>query len=582
MKANRTRIIKLGENMKFQYIPYIWPLIVSSSITLSLGIFALLKRKSAKGAVSFILSMFLVTIWSLGNALEMAAIDLSTKLFWANIQYFAYCYSPITLLTLCMEFTGYDEFAKNKKILWLLVIPIITIILVWTDELHGLIRHGIHMDYSGSFPVIAKEYGPMFFVHAAFSHFVNIAAWTLITRAVLIKNTVYRKQAFALFCGLSLIVIPNILYISGISPIKRFDVTPVFFGPAGLIMTWGIFRYKIFDLIPLARATVIETMDAGVLVFDLQNRVLDMNPAFGNMLGLNAAQVITKRIEEACSEIPELVKACLDKNITHIEFSINAKESTKIYEAMFSPLTDNRGAIIGRLAVIYDITEKKQSEKEFLKQQWELAVTAERERMAKDMHDNLSQVLGFINLQAQGIRQELLNKGVDIASEKLDRLANVTQEAHNEIREYIHNARSAAFMEIDFINALKKEIMKFEKHTGINLKLEIPASFTGEKLEPITRLNILNIIKEALNNVGKHAETDRVSIRFSISHQILCITIEDYGKGFDSSSNNNFNDKKFGLNIMRERAADIGANIEIQSSLGKGSRIILHLPLKEV
>jgi len=567
--------------MRFQYIPYIWPLIVSSSITLSLGVYALLRRKSAKGAISFIISMFLVTIWSSGNALEMAAVDLDTKLFWANIQYLAYCYSPITLLTLCMEFTGYDQWTKNKKFWWILVVPTIIIILVWTNDLHGMIRQGIYMDYSGSFPVIAKRYGPMFFVHAVYSHLLNIIAWVLITKAVVIRNTVYRKQAFALFLGLSLIVIPNILYISGISPVKRFDITPAFFGPAGLIMTWGIFRYKMFDLIPLARATVIETMEAGVLVFDLQNRILDVNPAFAKMLGVNAAQLSTKRIEEACNEIPELVKACLDKDISYTEFSINTIGYTKIYEAMFSPLSDNKGNIIGRLAVIYDITEKKQSQKELLKQQWELAVTAERERMVKDMHDNLSQVLGFINLQAQGIRQELLNAGVEVASGKLDRLVDVTQDAHNEIREYIHNARSEVFREKDFITALHKEITKFENRTGIHVKLEIPDGFTGEKLEPITRLNIFNIIKEALNNVGKHAEVDYVRVCFSIATQVLCIIIEDYGKGFDSSICKE-SDKHYGLKIMRERAAEIGAQLDIQSSSEEGSRIILHLPLKEV
>ncbi|WP_073027203.1 histidine kinase N-terminal 7TM domain-containing protein [Lutispora thermophila] len=391
------------------------------------------------------INIFLVTIWSTGNALEMAAVDLETKLFWANIQYFAYCFSPITLLTLCMEFTGYDGLVKNKKIWWLLVIPTITIILVWTDELHGLIRHGIHMNHSGDLPVIAKKYGPMFFCSCCIFPFCEY----------------YCLDAYYKSCAC-----------------QEFSI-----------------------------------QEASICI------VLGIRPDF----------------------------------------------HTK-YIVYFWHESSEDGIVIGRLAVIYDITHKKQSEKELLKQQWELAVTAKRERMAKDMHDNLSQVLGFINLQAQGIRQELLNEGVEVASEKLDELVNVTQEAHNEIREYIHNARSAAFMEIDFIAALKKEIMKFERQTGIEVKLEIPSEFTGEKLEPITRLNIINVIKEALNNAEKHAESDGASIWFSMSAQELSIIIEDYGKGFDSNLYEYHSHKKFGLNIMRERAAEIGAQLDIQSS----------------
>lgn len=567
--------------MQFQYIPYIWPLIVSSCITLSLGIYALLRRKNAKGAASFILSMLVVTIWSSGNALEMAAADFGTKLFWANIQYFAYCYSPVTLLVLCMEFTGYHGWVRNKKIWWLAVIPTIIIMLVWTDGVHGLIRYGIHMDYSGSFPVIAKRYGPIFYIHALYSHSLNITAWILIARAVFFKNTVYRKQAFALFLGLSLIVIPNMLYISGISPVKRFDITPVFFGPAGLIMAWGIFRYKIFDLIPLARATVIETMEAGILVLDLQDRVLDMNPAFEKIIGLTVSQASAKRVEEACSKIPELAKACMDRNIAHTEFSVDAMEYAKVYEALFSPLVDGEGILIGRLAVIYDITDKKQAQQEFLRHQWRLAVIEERERMARDMHDNLGQVLGFISLQAQGIKQELLNSGVEVVSLKLDKLIGVTQGAHDEIREYIHNARSTAFTEKDFIKALEKDIIRFEEETGIYVKRDMPVDFTGEILEPIIRLNMLNIIKEALNNVRKHAEADNVKISFSFSQEEFCAIIEDDGKGFDCSLYENSAGTKFGLNIMRERAAAIGAEIHIESLAGKGSRIALYLPIRK-
>lgn len=102
--------------MRFQYIPYIWPLLISSCVTVSLGVYALVRQRRSKCAVSFIVSMLLVTIWAGGNALEMTGADLTTKLFWANIQYFAYCYSPIALLALSMRFTGYDSWLRNKKI----------------------------------------------------------------------------------------------------------------------------------------------------------------------------------------------------------------------------------------------------------------------------------------------------------------------------------------------------------------------------------------------------------------------------------------------------------------------------------
>ena len=567
--------------MQFQYIPYVWPLTASAAFSLSLGVYALLRRRNAKGAISFIVSMFVVTIWSAGNALEMSAVDFPTKLFWANMQYFAYCYSPVSLLALCMQFTGYDKWIKSRRVFWLAVLPTIIFALVWTDGLHGLIRYNMQMNYSGVFPVIDKDYGPAFFVHAAYSHSLNIIAWLLLIRAVFIRKTVYRNQAIALLLGVSLIVIPNILYVSGISPVKRFDITPVFFGPAGLIIAWGIFHFKMFDLVPLARDTVIENMDAGMMVLDLQDRVLDINPAFEKIVGLTASRASTRRVEDVCAKIPELVNACMDRSVNHMEFSINQEELPEVYEILLSPLADRNGILIGRLAVVYKITEKKQAQQVFLKQQWRLAVIEERERMARDMHDNLGQVLGFINLQAQGIRQELINEGVGIVSNKLDKLVAVTQSAHDEIREYIRNARSATTVEKGFITALEKDITNFEEQTGLKVKVEIPTEFTGDELEPNVRINILNIVKEALNNVRKHAEADNVGISFSLTQEQLCATIEDDGKGFEFDKYDKCTKNKYGLNIMQERASEIGAQIDIESAEGKGSRIAMRIPMKK-
>jgi len=562
--------------MQIQYIPYIWPLVVSAFISLSLGIFVMLKRRNSKGALSFILSMFVVTIWSSGNALEMASVDLSTKLFWANVQYIAYCYSPLTLLAMCMEFTGYDRLVRSRKIIWIAVIPTIILILVWTDGLHGLMRYDIHMDYSGSFPVIDKKYGPAFYIHALYSHSLNILAWILLIRAVFFKNTVYRKQAVSLLVGMTLIVVPNIFYISGMGPVKRFDITPVFFGPAGIIIALGIFRYKLFDLVPLARAAVIENMDVGVMVLDMQNRVLDINPAFRKITDYNIRNIDGIKVEEVCGKVPALLKACTDRDITHSEFVINKDGMSMIYEVFLSTLNDNRDVPSGRLILVYDITEKKQEQKRYLEQQWKLAVTEERERLARDLHDDLGQVLGFINLQAQGIRKELANADIDIVSQKLDRLVNVSQEAHNDIREYIRSIRSMEALEKDFMGGLLKDVNSFEEQSGLKVELDIPSGFSGDGLSPVIRINILNIVREALNNIRKHAEADNVYIGFKVSKEQLCVTVEDDGRGFHTETDLV---NRYGLKIMRERASEISAKIDIKSAPMKGCRISLTVPL---
>ena len=579
--------------MNFQYIPYIWPLMASALTSLFLAIYAW-KRRSVKGAGAFIWCMVFVTIWTVANALEMSGTDLPTKLFWANVQFISYGYAPFTWLVLVMQFTGYDEWIRNKRVFWLAVLPAVTVLLLFTDHYHGLMRHNISLDYDGAFPVVAKDFGIPLYISGVYYHLLNLCSVILLIKAVFIKNTVYKRQAAALLAGLALIVLPSLMYVWGLSPVERFDITPLFFVPSGLIITWGIFRYRLFDVIPVARATVIETMEEGVMVLDLQDRVLDFNPSLERITGLPPAQAVGKPVQEVCRSVPELAEACLDPDMSHIELSLQSPPGGKTggeglagtpgtwtYEAFFSPLKDKEGNLLGRLVLIYDITERKTAQRELLRRQWKEAVLEERERMARDLHDNLGQVLGFINLQAQGIQTELSNAGVQITSDKISRLVDVTQGAHDEIRRYIHLARKTAEMEKDFLRALKKEIELFKKQTEINVSAAFADGISWEDLRPQSRLHFLYIVREALNNIRKHAGAGNVKLSFTAGQNVIDARVEDDGRGFDITGNRNSEEEKYGLDIMRERAAEIGARIDIQSSPGEGTRIQLQIPLED-
>ncbi len=565
--------------MHYQYIPYIWPLLISGIISFTLGVFSLLRRRSSKGTISFAISMFIVTLWAIPNALEMSAIDLGTKLFWANVQYIAYCYSPVVLLVLCMQFTGSEKSAGSRKLLLLLLIPSIILLLVWTDGYHGLIRYDIQLDSRGPFPVIMKEYGIAFYVHALYSHILNFTTLFLLFRAAYRRKTIYRKQVIALLTGVGLIVVPNLLYILKLSPLK-YDITPAFFGPAGLIMFWNIFRYKMFDLVPLAWATVIETMETAIIVLDLQDRVIETNPALKKWFGIEREQILHKQTQNIGSSYPELAEALNKKGIPQTEFSIQTEAGLNTYEILFTPLINHKGVLLGRLAAIYEITEKKKNQQEYIKQQWRQAIIEEKERSSRDMHDNLGQVLGFINLQAQAIRHEYSLQHNDELLKQIDRLVSATKEAHKEVREYINDARGYVYLENGFIAGLNNIMASFQNSTGIQVISRLPEDCVSDEIDPNIRINILNIIREGLNNVRKHSQASQVSIMLDRGIDQFIVVIEDNGIGFDNNDKKN-NQMKFGLNIMKERASEIGARLNIKSAMGAGCRIELLIPMWE-
>ncbi len=565
--------------MEYQYHPYVWLIIASSAITLFLGIYAIIRRRHSKGAATFALTMMMMTAWSVIYILVFSSADLSARIFWNNVIYIPVGFTPILFLALCMEFAGYDDWIYSKKILWFTIWPVIFFLIKWTDVRYGLVYYDMHMEHIGTYMILAKKYGPIYYINVIYILLLNLASFTLLIRGLFFKNTVYRRQSFSLLAALFLPHIPYAYFLyTKSSLLIPLDATILFFGPTGLTLAWGIFRLKLFDLVPVARATVIETMDAGVMVMDLQNRIIDVNPAFQSILGRPAASINGQDVESVCGSIQALAGVCKDWNITETEFCVNDHTTSRDYQLLVSPLTDNRGILIGRLAISYDITEKKRVQQEYLKQQWRLAVIEERERMARDLHDNLGQIMGYINLQTQGIRQELLNAGMDIASHRLDKLIDVTQSANNDIRQYIQNARNLSSMEKDFVSVLTRELLIFEERTGVNVIVDLPTGFTGEELELDAKLNLLSIVKEALNNVIKHSGAQNVKISLAFVQTELCAAIEDDGRGFDVISWDKDDLGGFGLKIMQERAYEIGAKIDIQSTVGNGSRIALRIP----
>jgi signal transduction histidine kinase len=347
-------------------------------------------------------------------------------------------------------------------------------------------------------------------------------------------------------------------------------------------LSWGIFHFKIFDLVPIARATVIENMDSGYMVLDLQDRILDINPTFQNFIKPSSPSVLYKQVQEVCHEIPELIQLFVDRKVLHTEISIERDNTTHYYEVSLSQIINGKGEYIGKLVVLNDETQKKLEQLDFLNHQKQMVILKERSIHARDIHDNLGQILGFINLQAQGIQKELTNAGIDIALASLNKLVDVTQHAHNDMRTYLQEINSSCTHPRQFLCILKELIETFKSQTEINVSLDIPCDFFDSCIVIKTQDHLLNIIRETLNNIRKHSHANEVKIQLSFIDNQICFSIEDNGVGFDKASTMCNPLINFGLNSMTSRATEIGGSVNIVSILGQGTRIEFYGPKKEV
>lgn len=246
--------------------------------------------------------------------------------------------------------------------------------------------------------------------------------------------------------------------------------------------------------------------------------------------------------------------------------------STVWVEIVTQDLLDADGQRIGCLGVSRDISQRKQIQEQLLEQQSRVAALEERQRIGRELHDDLGQIMGYINLQAQSAQQLLAQGKQAQAQASLERLSLAAQTAHDDLRQHILGLRRSE-SQANLLGELEKYLAELEQHYGLKTDLNLPPGFDEAPLTPQTSLQLLRIVQEALMNVCKHANTDRAQLNFYQDAQQVQAVIQDQGRGFDHVSSTHL-----GLRIMRGRAAQVGGSLDVQSAPGQGTRITARVP----
>jgi len=223
--------------------------------------------------------------------------------------------------------------------------------------------------------------------------------------------------------------------------------------------------------------------------------------------------------------------------------------------------------------------EKKRLEYELLQQQRALAAVKERERLARELHDGLGQVLGYVNAQTQAVRELLVRGQTTQVDAHLRRLTEVAKDAHADVREYILSLHATALPGQDFVSALQEYLTRFGQHNNIRTRLAIDAETTDITLSPNGEAQLMRIIQELLTNVRKHAEARDILVSLETGDDRLQVVISDDGRGFDPAQVSSEGGQRFGLRLIQERATEIGASVEILSQPGQGTTVRIQAPL---
>lgn len=204
------------------------------------------------------------------------------------------------------------------------------------------------------------------------------------------------------------------------------------------------------------------------------------------------------------------------------------------------------------------------------------AIVEERARLAREMHDGLSQILGFLSLEMQSLESLVEQQKIPETLAELQRARQRIREAQAEVRENILNLRTALSQDGEAINFLVEYLDEFGAQTGLGIHVEHDSA-TPVKLASLCEVQLVRIVQEALTNVRLHAQARHVWVKFAQGEGQLRVEIRDDGVGLVEKSLK----KHFGLTSMRERTASVNGRLEIHSAPGRGTQLTLCLPLAD-
>ncbi|WP_319480967.1 histidine kinase N-terminal 7TM domain-containing protein [uncultured Draconibacterium sp.] len=310
-------------------------------------------RKAVEVRFLILLEVF-VAIWAFSYALEFGTLLLEEKMFYSQLSYLGIAFIPVSYFFFTIAFSQKFNLVNKQSIFLAMIIPIITLVLVFTNDKHGLIWKNYTLDSSTNM---------LYYKHGIWFWIFDIYAFTLICWGIfnLISSIstftrFYKKQIRILIIASLIPVIANLMYIFNINPIPGFDWTTVSFVLTGLIIAIGIFRYKIFELIPLAREKLLGTMNEGVLVINTNGIIEEANPALLKTFSLNENTIIHSNLVNTFEKFPNIIELLQSENDSFTDFELQSNNQTYYYQIRVSTLYDKLGKLSGKLMVLSDVS----------------------------------------------------------------------------------------------------------------------------------------------------------------------------------------------------------------------------------
>jgi len=368
--------------------------VLASIIAILLG-----RKHAAPGRNAMIWMLAGLAVWAFGYAMITAFQSLDAKIFWLRIENLGILTAPAFWFFFAAQYAQMDKWLNRNTGVLFFIIPLISAVFIFSDKWFHFYYSSIKLFSENGGPLVIGD-GPWYLVALVQAYALNLAGMGVLIWRFLYYRNIYRRQLVILIGAVLIPLIANVFYqlAPRIMPSLSIpiDLTPVSFTLTAILLSAGVFGLRLFDLIPIARHTVLEHIPEMVFVVDAHDRVLDANSVAQKALGKTLDEITGKDPLEVFREWPQLINRFLTANETHEEIQIPG-DPPRTLELMVSALYNQLNQLEGRIIVAHDVTERKWLENDL-----------------KYLNETLNNQLDEINklradLEEQAIRDPLTN-----------------------------------------------------------------------------------------------------------------------------------------------------------------------------
>ncbi|MEZ4594277.1 MAG: PAS domain S-box protein [Chloroflexota bacterium] len=349
--------------MNFALTPYLFVLFLSVSVCWFIAFYSW-RRHQITAANTFAFLMLSAGFWAFFYMLELVAVTLPTKLVFFNLKQLGASLIGPALLLFALRFT--QQRIRYMRLVYglLLIEPIATQVIFWTNSWHGLAGTAVLRTDIAPFPLLQFEFGAWYWLSIFIGYLLFAQATLIFVVRLPGANKVYRKQLGLLLGGFVFPWAVGTLGIFGVFNWQFFDVTTFVLWLSGAFIGYGMFRYQFLQLSPVAYSAVFSSIRDGIVVMDENGRISEINPAALHLLGLRIREALGQQIADI---LPIATTDFLQKREPNSDFNLaffyEQGSQNRYLEVHGAKLVSSIYNTSGFVLILYDVTERKLAEK---------------------------------------------------------------------------------------------------------------------------------------------------------------------------------------------------------------------------